>query len=67
VLSFRPYEIIALATCKGIAVLHVGFNPESDGRLSTEIVAVLPGHNGEVCMLTWYCCVLYGELGIYNP
>jgi nucleoporin SEH1 len=47
---FRPYEIIAVATCKGIAVWHVGFNPESDGILSTENVAVLPGHNGEVWM-----------------
>ncbi|XP_047059165.1 protein SEH1-like [Lolium rigidum] len=49
----RPYEIIAVATCKGIAVWHVGFNPESDGRLSTENVAVLPGHNGEVWQLEW--------------
>ncbi|KAI5000704.1 hypothetical protein ZWY2020_010663 [Hordeum vulgare] len=44
----RPYEMIAVATCKGIAVWRVGFNLESDGRLSTENVAVLPGHNGEV-------------------
>ena len=61
VLYFRPYEIIAVATCKGIAVWHVGFNPESDGRLSTENTALLPGHNGEVRIrnnLAWNCCLL---------
>ncbi|XP_072950134.1 protein SEH1 [Typha angustifolia] len=49
----RPYEVIAVATCKGIAIWHVGLNPESDGRLSTEKVALLSGHDGEVWQLEW--------------
>lgn len=52
-MSCRPYEVIAVATCKGIAIWHVGLSPESDGRLSTEKVALLSGHDGEVrkCLL----------------
>nr|CAD1824053.1 unnamed protein product [Ananas comosus var. bracteatus] len=49
----RPYEIIAVATCKGIAVWHIGLNPESDGRLPTEKVALLSGHDDEVWQLEW--------------
>ncbi|KAJ0986204.1 hypothetical protein J5N97_004560 [Dioscorea zingiberensis] len=49
----RPYEVVAVATCKGIAIWHVGLNPESDGRLSTEKVALLAGHDGEVWQLDW--------------
>ncbi|XP_008775572.2 protein SEH1 isoform X1 [Phoenix dactylifera] len=49
----RPYEVIAVATCKGIAIWHVGLNPESDGRLSKEKVALLSGHDGEVWQLEW--------------
>lgn len=47
-ICFRPYEVIAVATCKGIAVWHVGLTPESDGRLPKEKVALLSGHDGEV-------------------
>ncbi|KAL6842771.1 hypothetical protein ACP4OV_027615 [Aristida adscensionis] len=49
----RPYEIIAVATSKGIAIWHIGLNPDSDGGLSTENVAVLSGHSGEVWQLDW--------------
>uniref|UniRef100_A0A0D9YBT5 Anaphase-promoting complex subunit 4 WD40 domain-containing protein n=1 Tax=Oryza glumipatula TaxID=40148 RepID=A0A0D9YBT5_9ORYZ len=49
----RPYEIIAVATCKGIAIWHIGLSAESDGSLSTENVAVLSGHDGEVLQLEW--------------
>lgn len=49
----RPYEIIAVATSKGIAIWHIGLNPESDGRLPTDKIAVLAGHDGEVCQLEW--------------
>lgn len=49
----RPYEVIAVATCKGIAIWHVGLNLNSDGRLSTEKVALLSGHDGEVWQLAW--------------
>ncbi|CAI9094281.1 OLC1v1029993C2 [Oldenlandia corymbosa var. corymbosa] len=44
----RPYEVIAVATGKGISIWQVGSNPDSDGRLSLERVASLSGHNGEV-------------------
>ncbi|TVU03212.1 hypothetical protein EJB05_51243 [Eragrostis curvula] len=47
----RPYEIIAVATCKAIAIWYVGLN--SDGGPSTENVAVLSGHDGEVWQLEW--------------
>ncbi|KAJ4749599.1 Nucleoporin SEH1 [Rhynchospora pubera] len=50
----RPYELIAVASYKGIAIWHVGLNPGSDGRLSTKKVALLPGHDGEqVWQLDW--------------
>lgn len=49
-MCFRPYEVIAVATVKGIAIWHLGLNPGMDGRLSTERVALLSGHNGEVSL-----------------
>ncbi|KAG5529253.1 hypothetical protein RHGRI_029825 [Rhododendron griersonianum] len=36
-----PYEIIAIATHRGIAIWHLGFNPKIDGKLSTEKVTSL--------------------------
>ncbi|XP_057477605.1 protein SEH1 isoform X1 [Actinidia eriantha] len=44
----RPYEVIATSTRKGIAIWHVGLNPDLDGRLSIEKVALLSGHEDEV-------------------
>ncbi|BFG31910.1 hypothetical protein CerSpe_181840 [Prunus speciosa] len=49
----RPYEVIAVATHKGIAIWHLGLNPDSDGRLSLEKIAQLSGHNGEVWQMEW--------------
>lgn len=49
----RPYEIIAVATCKGIAIWHIGLNTNADSRPSTENIALLSGHNGEVWQLEW--------------
>ncbi|MQM12078.1 hypothetical protein Taro_044993 [Colocasia esculenta] len=49
----RPYELIAVATCKGIAIWHLGLTPDFDGRLSTEKVALLSGHDHEVWQLEW--------------
>ncbi|CAL9137060.1 unnamed protein product [Musa acuminata var. zebrina] len=49
----RPFEVIAVATCKGIAIWHVLLDPESNGRPTTEKVALLPGHDGEVWQLEW--------------
>lgn len=46
--EFRPYEVIAVATHKGITIWHLGLNPDPDGRLSIENVAFLSGHEGEV-------------------
>lgn len=47
-LTCRPFEVIAVATSKGIAIWHVVLDPESDRRSSTEKVALLEGHDGEV-------------------
>ncbi|CAI9762568.1 unnamed protein product [Fraxinus pennsylvanica] len=33
---------------QGIAIWHLGSNPDSSGRLFTEKIAVLSGHDGEV-------------------
>ncbi|XP_058224641.1 protein SEH1 [Rhododendron vialii] len=49
----RPYEVIATATHKGIAIWHLGLNPDLDGRLSVEKVASLSGHEGGVWEMEW--------------
>lgn len=43
--------MIATATSKGITIWHVALNPDQDGRLSVEKVALLSGHEGGVCIL----------------
>lgn len=40
--------MIAVATCMGIAIWHIGLTPEPDGRYPTDNVALLLGHDGEV-------------------
>lgn len=49
----RPYEILAVATCKGIAIWHIGLFPDTDGKLSVEKVALLSGHEGEIWQMEW--------------
>ncbi|XP_014520091.1 protein SEH1 [Vigna radiata var. radiata] len=49
----RPYEIIAVATHKGLAIWHLGLNPDHDGRLPVERVALLSGHQGMVWQMEW--------------
>ncbi|KAF7827744.1 protein SEH1 [Senna tora] len=49
----RPYETIAVATHKGLAIWHLGLNPEHDGRLPVERIALLSGHEGEVWQMEW--------------
>ncbi|KAJ7945025.1 protein SEH1 [Quillaja saponaria] len=49
----RPFEVIAVATSKGIAIWQLGLNPDQDGRLSAEKVALLSGHEGEVWQMEW--------------
>ncbi|CAI0441608.1 unnamed protein product [Linum tenue] len=49
----RPYEVIAVATHKGIAIWHLGSNPDTDGRLSVERVALLSGYEAEVWQMEW--------------
>ncbi|KAF8696936.1 hypothetical protein HU200_036580 [Digitaria exilis] len=49
----RAYEIIAVATCKGIAIWHIGLNTDPDGGPLAQNVALLSGHNGEVWQLEW--------------
>ncbi|KAL5552350.1 hypothetical protein UlMin_002526 [Ulmus minor] len=49
----RPYEVIAVATEKGITIWHLGLNPDRNGRLSVDKVALLTGHQGEVWQMEW--------------
>eukprot|EP00257_Ricinus_communis_P000387 XP_002509937.2 protein SEH1 [Ricinus communis] len=49
----RPYEVLAVSTHKGIAIWHLGLNPDVDGRLSVEKVALLSGFEGEVWQMEW--------------
>ncbi|KAK1276424.1 hypothetical protein QJS04_geneDACA011094 [Acorus gramineus] len=49
----RPYETIAVATCKGIAIWHVEQQADQDGRLSTKKVVLLSGHDGEIWQVEW--------------
>ncbi|KAL7159944.1 hypothetical protein ABFS83_01G062200 [Erythranthe nasuta] len=49
----RPYELIAVATEKGISIWHLGSNPDPDGRLSAHMVALLHGHDSEVWEMEW--------------
>ncbi|XP_050226329.1 protein SEH1 isoform X2 [Mercurialis annua] len=49
----RPYEVIAVATHKGISIWHLGLNPDMDGRLHVEKVALLSGFEGEVWQMEW--------------
>jgi len=50
ILTYRPYEIISVATPTGIAIWKIGLNPDVDGRLSIEKAALLSGHCGEVLL-----------------
>ncbi|KAK4486356.1 hypothetical protein RD792_009028 [Penstemon davidsonii] len=49
----RPYELIAVATDKEISIWHLGSNPDPDGRLSVQKVAMLSGHGSEVWQMEW--------------
>ncbi|XP_073220818.1 protein SEH1 [Cicer arietinum] len=49
----RPYEIIAVATHKGLSIWHLGLNPDHNGRLPVERVALLSGHQGMVWQMEW--------------
>ncbi|KAK7253080.1 hypothetical protein RIF29_37495 [Crotalaria pallida] len=49
----RPYETIAVATHKGLAIWNLGLNPDRNGRLPVERVALLSGHEGMVWQMEW--------------
>lgn len=50
----RPYEIIAVATWKGIAIWHVDMNSDSSSEWnSCKKVALLSDHDSEVWQLEW--------------
>lgn len=49
--SFRPFEVIAVATHNGISIWHMSLDLDPEGRLSVERVALLSGHTGEVCVI----------------
>ncbi|KAL0312483.1 UNVERIFIED_CONTAM: protein SEH1 [Sesamum radiatum] len=49
----QAYELIAVATQKGISIWHLGSNPDADGRLSAQKLATLAGHDSEVWEMEW--------------
>nr|XP_043629079.1 protein SEH1 [Erigeron canadensis] len=49
----RPYELIAVATSKGISIWQMASDPDTDGRLVVEKVATFPCHNSEVWQMEW--------------
>lgn len=49
----RPYEVVAVATHKGIGIWQVGLAPDLDGRLPVKKAASLSGHQGEVWEMEW--------------
>ncbi|OIW11110.1 hypothetical protein TanjilG_22917 [Lupinus angustifolius] len=49
----RSYETIAVATHKGLGIWNLGLNPDHDGRLPVERVALLSGHEGMVWQMEW--------------
>uniref|UniRef100_A0A1J3DQH8 Protein SEH1 n=1 Tax=Noccaea caerulescens TaxID=107243 RepID=A0A1J3DQH8_NOCCA len=49
----RPYEVVAVATHKGIGIWHVGLAPDLEGRLPVKKVSSLAGHQGEVWQMEW--------------
>ena len=48
IFEYRPYEVVAVATHKGIGIWHVGLAPDLEGRLPVKKVSSLSGHQGEV-------------------
>lgn len=49
----RPYEVVSVATHKGIGIWQVGLAPDLDGRLPVKKAASLSGHQGEVWEMEW--------------
>ncbi|XP_051151230.1 protein SEH1 isoform X1 [Andrographis paniculata] len=49
----RPYELIGVATQKGISIWHLSTNPDADGRLSTHKIAMLSNQDSEVWEMEW--------------
>ncbi|PKI35433.1 hypothetical protein CRG98_044176 [Punica granatum] len=49
----RPWELIAVATEKGITIWHLNLSPDADGRLPVERVALHSGQEGEVWQMEW--------------
>ncbi|KAL5079412.1 hypothetical protein RYX36_007833 [Vicia faba] len=49
----RLYEVIAVATQKGLAIWHLGLNPNHNGRLPVDKVALLSGHESMVWQMEW--------------
>lgn len=47
-LIHRPYEVVAVATHKGIGIWYVGLAPDHEGRLPVKKASSLSGHQGEV-------------------
>ncbi|CAH2070684.1 unnamed protein product, partial [Thlaspi arvense] len=49
----RPYEVVAVATHRGIGIWHVGLAPDHDGRVLVKKAASLSGHQGELWQIEW--------------
>ncbi|KAH9308921.1 hypothetical protein KI387_036832, partial [Taxus chinensis] len=49
----RPYELIAIASSKGVSIWHIELDPNINERPKLKRVATLSGHDGEVWQLDW--------------
>lgn len=49
----RTYELIAVATSKGISIWQMASNPDSDGRLFVDKIVMFPCHNNQVWQMEW--------------
>ncbi|KAI3689850.1 hypothetical protein L2E82_47820 [Cichorium intybus] len=49
----RPFELMAVATSKGISIWQMASDPDLDGRLFVEKVVTFPCHDNEVWQMEW--------------
>lgn len=49
----RPYELIAIASSKGVSIWHIELDSSTNEKPLLNRVALLSGHHGEVWQLDW--------------
>uniref|UniRef100_A0A0D6R557 Anaphase-promoting complex subunit 4 WD40 domain-containing protein n=1 Tax=Araucaria cunninghamii TaxID=56994 RepID=A0A0D6R557_ARACU len=49
----RPYELIAIASNKGVSIWHIELDPNTNERPLLNRVATLSGHLGEIWQMDW--------------